>query len=203
MSDDILRIRDEISYIREMVEDDGSVQQASGIGLIVAGSVFGLAALRAFALASGWLHWPAALQPFLPWDAIALFFVVLLPLLAARARRRSARAGAFAMNATSRTVWASWAAVGFGYAATAVGLSFAGSQAAATALFAFWGSGWLVAAAAYRRAGFAIVALGCYLVTIASGLLAGHPQELLLQGLALWGLVALPGVMVLRQSRTG
>jgi hypothetical protein len=195
MSDDTLRIRDEISYIRGMVEDDGSVLRASGIGLVVAGSVFGLAALRSYGLASGWLRWPAAL---LPWDAVALFFLVLLPTLATRARSRGRT---FAMNATSRTVWASWAAVGIGYMVSALSLSFAGSHAAGSVLFAFWGSGWFIAAAAYRRAGFAIVALGCYLVAIGSGLLSGRPEELLLQAVALWGLVALPGVMVLRFAK--
>ena len=42
---------------------------------------------------------------------------------------------------------------------------------------------------------------GC-LVAIGSGLLSGRPEELLLQAAALWGLVALPGVMVLKLAKT-
>jgi hypothetical protein len=199
MSEDIRRIRDDISFIRTIMEDDGSVLRASGVGLLVAGTVFGLAALRSFALASGWLHWPQALQPFLAWDAPAAFFLVLLPVLATMSRGRSAQAAA--LSSTSRAVWASWAAVGIGYAVAAVSLSLAGSHAAESVLFAFWGCGWFIAAAAYRRARFALVALGCYLVALGTGLLSGGPYEALLMAVALWVLVALPGLMVLKQAR--
>jgi hypothetical protein len=200
MSDDIRQIRDEISFIRGLVEDDGSVGRASGIGLLVAGTVFGLAALRTFVLQSGWMRWPVTLQPFLPWDAVVLFFLVLLPLLALQGQGRPAHAAA-AISATSRAVWASWAAVGTGYGVAALSLTLAGSHASGSILFAFWGSGWLIAAAAYRRARFALVALGCYLVALLSGLLSGRPSEALVQALALWLLVALPGLLVLRQAR--
>jgi hypothetical protein len=199
MSEDIRRIRDDISFIRNLMEDDGGVQRASGIGLLVAGTVFGLAALRSFALGTGWLHWPQALQPLLPWDAPALFFLVLLPILAIRGKGRGAQA--MALSAISRAVWASWAAVGLGYAVAALSLSIAGSHAAPSVLFAFWGSGWFIAAAAYRRAPFALVALGCYLVALGMGLLSGGPYEALLMAFALWLLVALPGLMVLQLSR--
>lgn len=197
MSEDIRRIREEISFIRELAEDDGSVQRASGMGLFVAGCVFGLAALRAFAIGRGWLHWPEAL---LPWDAPALFFLVLLPALALRSRRRAPRA--VAINATSRAVWAGWAAVGVGYAVAALSLSLAGVHAAASIVFAFWGCGWLIAAAAYRRGSYLTVALGCYVVAPVMGLLAGGRYEALLMAVALWLLVALPGLLVIKQAQT-
>lgn len=198
MSQDLRRIRDDISFIRGVMEDDGSVLRASGTGLLVAGIVFGLAALRSFALASGWLEWPAALHALMPWDAVALFFLVLLLALAAQGRGVHP---VTAVSATSRTVWASWAAVGIGYGVAAVSLSLAGSHATGPVIFAFWGSGWVCAAAAYRRMRFAWVALGCYLVALGSGLLSGRPSEALLTAVALWVLVALPGLMILRQAR--
>jgi len=200
MSDDIDRIRDDISFVRGLVEDDGSVLRASAIGLLVAGSIFGLAALRSFALSGGWLQWPEALRPLLPFDAPVVFFLVLLPILALS--RGGAQAPRVAISSTSRTVWASWAAVGTGYAAAALSLSIAGVHAEGAVLFAFWGSGWFIAAAAYRRAWQALVSLGCYLVAVASGALAGKAEEQLLLGLALWTLVALPGLIILRQARS-
>jgi hypothetical protein len=200
MNEDIRRIRDDISFIRSVTEDDGTVLRASATGLLVAGTVFGLNALRAFALGAGWLHWPEVLRPFLPFDAVVLFFLLLLPLLALQARGRPAPVRS-AMSATSRAVWASWAAVGIGYGATALSLALAGSHAAGNTVFAFWGGGWLVAAAAYRRMSLALVALGCYLAAIGAGLLAGGPYSSLLMAVAMWLLVALPGLLVLHHAR--
>jgi hypothetical protein len=200
VTEDIRQIRDDLSFMRSLMEDDGSVQRACGVGLLVAGSVFGLAMLRAFALDSGWLHWPEALRPLLPWDTPVLFFLILLPVLASQRKARGAHAVA-AISATSRAVWASWAAVGVGCAVSAVSLSIAGMHAAGSLAFTFWGSGWFIAAAAYRRATFAMVALGCYLTSLGAGLVSGGPYEALLMALGLWGLVALPGLMVLKQAR--
>jgi hypothetical protein len=199
MSDEIQQLRDDIAFVRSMVEDDGSVLRASAIGLLVAGIVFGLAALRAFALDSGWLRWPEALRPLLSWDAPLLFFLVLLPVLAISSA--GARPSFATISAASRAVWASWAAVGIGYAVAAASLSIAGLHGASAVLFAFWGSGWLSAAAAYRRRRHLLISLGCYLSAITAGFLEGTPREHLLMALAFWALVALPGLMILREVR--
>lgn len=200
MSDDIRQIRDDISYVRGLLRDDGSVLKASGIGLATVGVVFGLASLRSFALAQGWLQWPAALRALMPWDATVIFLVLLFTLLMFSGRHT--RAAGAAISATSRTVWASWAAVGIGYMVVAASLPAVGAGATAAVLFALWGNGWLVASAAYRRIGFAIAAIGCYAVALASGRLADTPYEELLIALALLVLVGLPGLLILRQTRS-
>lgn len=197
MNDEIQQVREDIAFLRNLAGDDGSVLRASAIGLIVAGSVFGLAALRSFALASGWLKWPHALRSLMPWDATVIFLIVLLSLLIGGRRTAARRAS----GSTSRTLWASWAAVGTGYVVAAVSLSLAGIHASGSILFAFWGSGWFIASAAYRRQDFVVLALACYAVAIASGVLSGTPFEELLDGLALIALVALPGLWVLKLAR--
>lgn len=198
MSEDIQQIRADIAYIRGLVEDDGSVLRASAVGLTVAGSVFGLTALRAFALQSGLLHWPAVLRPLIPWDAPLVFFIVLLSALALVGGGRPV---SFAMiSATSRTVWAGWAAVGFGYVAAAVSLTLAGLRDTSGVALAFWGSGWLMAAAAYRRGLLLAIGLGCYLAAILLGRLSGTVYEPLALAFAFWLLVGLPGLMLLRET---
>lgn len=198
MSDDIEQIRQDLAYIRGLVEDDGSVLRASAIGLSVAGSVFGLAALRAFALQSGLLQWPAILRPLIPWDVPVLFFSVLLPALALTSRGRPV---SFAMiSASSRTVWAGWAAVGFGYAVAAISMAIAGMHDVSGVALAFWGSGWLMAAAAYRRTQLLAIGIACYLAAIVTGVLAGTVYEALVLALSFWLLVGLPGLMMLRQT---
>lgn len=201
MTDDIRRMKEDISFMKGLVKDDGSVLHASGIGLAVVGIVFGLAALRSFALAEGWLHWPEALRPLMPWDATVVFLLLLLTLLTLTSRR--ARTTRPSIGAVARTVWASWAAVGIGYAVAAASFSLAGAHVTGGVLFAFWGGGWLVAATAYRRGTFAAVSAACYAVAIVSGLLADTAYDALLLGGALLVLVALPGLMILRQARRG
>ena len=198
MSEKIQQISEDIAYIRGLVEDDGSVLRATAVGLTVAGSVFGLAALRAFALQSGSLQWPAVLRPLLPWDAPLVFFIVLLTALALM---RGGRPVSFAtISAASRTVWAGWAAVGFGYAAAAVSLTLAGLRDTSGVAFAFWGSGWLMAAAAYRRPLLLAIGVACYLAAIALGELMGTVYEPLAMAVAFWLLLTLPGVMLLREA---
>jgi hypothetical protein len=198
LSEHIQQIREDIAYIRGLVEDDGSVLHASAIGLTVAGSVFGLAALRAFVLNSGWLQWPAVLRPLMPWDTPLVFFIVLLTALSLTSRGRPVSFAA--ISAASRTVWAGWAAVGFGYVAAAVSLSLAGMRDSSGVAFAFWGSGWLMAAAAYRRGLLLAIGIACYGAVIALGLLTGTVYEPLAMAVAFWLLVALPGLMLLRES---
>jgi hypothetical protein len=105
------------------------------------------------------------------------------------------------ISAASRTVWAGWAAVGFGYAAAAVSLTLAGMHDSSGVAFAFWGSGWLMAAAAYRRVRFLAMCLACYLAAIALGMLTGTAYAALAMAVAFWLLVALPGLMMLRETR--
>lgn len=198
MIDHIQQAREDISFLRDLAGDDGSVLRASAIGLIVAGGVFGLATLRSFALSSGSLSWPHALRPLMPWDAVVIFIVVLLSLLIGVGNKTRATR---VIGSTSRTIWASWAAVGVGYVVAAFSLSMAGVHAGEIILFAFWGSGWFIASAAYRRSEFAVLALACYAVAIAAGLLSGTRYEDLLIGLALLTLVALPGLRVLKLAR--
>lgn len=201
MTNDIERMKDDIAFIKGLAKDDGSVLLASGIGLIVGGIVFGLMILRQFLLSSGWLVWPEALRPLMPFDSVVLFFAIFIGIALRAGKRADVRH--VTIGATSRAMWASWAAVGIGYLIAQVGLSAAGSaDLAGVTLFAFWGGGWFVVWAIYRQVRFAAVAIACYATAVGAGLLWETPYGALLLAFGFFVLVALPGVLVVRRART-
>lgn len=200
MTNDIERVKDDIAFMKELAKDDGSVLLASGIGLVVGGTVFGLMILRSFLMASGWLVWPEALRPLLPFDGVVLFFAIFIGIALRSGKRSDFRQ--MTVGATSRALWASWAAVGIGYLTAQIGLSAAGaSNLAGVTLFAFWGGGWFVVWAIYRQARFALVTMACYATAIAAGLLSPTPYGVLVLACGFFLLVALPGVFVVRRAR--
>jgi len=200
MSNDIERVKDDIAFMKELAKDDGSVLRASGIGLVVGGTVFGLLLLRSFLIANGWLVWPEVLQPLMPFDAVVLFFVIFIGIALRDGRRSDIRQ--LTVGATSRALWASWAAVGIGYLVAQIALSAAGASGLAGAtIFAFWGGGWFVVWAIYRQARFALVTIACYATAVGAGLLWETPYAQLVLALGFFVLVALPGVLIVRRAR--
>lgn len=200
MTNDIERVKDDIAFMKELAKDDGNVLLASGIGLVVGGTVFGLMILRSFLIAAGWLVWPEALQPLLPFDGVVLFFAIFIGIALVSGKRNDFRR--LTVGATSRALWASWAAVGIGYLIAQIALSAAGFSAiAGITLFAFWGGGWFVVWAIYRQARFALVTIACYAAAIGAGLLWQTPYGTLVLACGFFLLVALPGVLVVRRAR--
>lgn len=200
MTDDLEKLKDDISFMRQLATDDGRVLAASGIGLMVAGAVFGLVTLRAALIGRGWLVWPGVLVPLMPFDGVVLFFVILLTCL----RFMAGRGKGFERpnpNAASRAMWASWAAVGAGYGITQVALTLAGdSSLAVVPLFAFWGSGWFVVWAIYRQLWQLVVTLACFVTVVVMSLIFDTTYRTFVLALGFFVLVAAPGVLVYRQA---
>jgi hypothetical protein len=191
----------DLAYLSQLTRDDGRVLRASSIGLMTAGTVFGLMMLRTYLMSTGRLEWPTSLQRWIPLDAILLFVVVLS--ISFVASRRSRERSLPAANATSRALWAAWAGLGIGYLVTQVAFQLAGIPAfAVMALFAFWGGGWLVTWAIYRRGWLLLVAAACYATVPMLSLLREAPERTLLLSAAFFGLVALPGYGVYRRLST-
>jgi hypothetical protein len=69
------------------------------------------------------------------------------------------------------------------------------------ALFAFWGSGWFVVWAIYRRGWQLIVTLACYAVVIITGLLWDSPYRGFVGPFGFFALVGAPGILVYRQAK--
>jgi hypothetical protein len=190
MSDDLQRLKDDLSYMRQLASDDGRVLEASGVGLIVAGVVFGLLVLRATLIDHGWLVWPEVLRPIMPFDGVVLFFVILFTCFGFMARRRGGHRPPNP-NAASRAMWAAWAAAGAGYGITQIGLTFTGDS-----------SGWFVVWAIYRHFWQLVVTIACFATVIVMGLVFDTPYRQLVLATGFFALVAAPGVLVYRQAKT-
>ena len=199
--DDITKARDDLSFMRELAADDGKVLEASGVGLMLAGLVFGLIALRANLIDQGWLVWPAVLEPLMPFDGVIVFFVSLFSCFVVMGRRSGVREIP-SPNAASRAMWAAWAAAGAGFGLSQVGFTFAGgSEMNGIPLFAFWGSGWFVVWAIYRRGWQLWVTIACYAIVIVTGLLWDSPYREFVVTFAFFAVVGAPGVLIYRQAR--
>jgi hypothetical protein len=66
---------------------------------------------------------------------------------------------------------------------------------------ALYGGAWMVGVLIRRRGWMALVALGCFATAVACAALAGRPQMLLVLGLALLALFALPGLVLMRLAK--
>ncbi len=199
--DDFTKARDDLSFMRELAADDGKVLEASGVGLMLAGLVFGLMALRANLIDQGWLVWPDALVPLMPFDGVIVFFVSLFSCFVVMGRRSGVREIP-SPNAASRAMWAAWAAAGAGFGLSQVGFTFAGgSEMNGIPLFAFWGSGWFVVWAIYRRSWQLWVTIACYAIVIVTGLLWDSPYREFVVAFAFFAVVGAPGVLIYRQAR--
>jgi hypothetical protein len=199
--DDIKRAKDDLSFMRELAADDGKVLEASGVGLMLAGLVFGLLALRFTLIEQGWLDWPAVLEPLMPFDGVVIFFVSLFTCFIVMGRK-SGMQEIPSPNAASRAMWAAWAAAGVGFGLTQIGFSLAGgTEMNGIPLFAFWGSGWFVVWAIYRRAWQLVVTVACYGVVILAGLLWDSPYHGFVGPFAFFAVVGAPGILVYRQAR--
>lgn len=199
--DEISRAKDDLSYMRELAADDGQVLEASGVGLMLAGLLFGLMALRATLINQGWLVWPAMLEPFMPFDFVILFFVALFTCFHLMGKKAGMKRIPNP-NAASRAMWAAWAAAGAGFGLSQLGFSFAGgTDMNGIPLFAFWGSGWLVVWAIYRRAWQLLVTLACYCIVILTGLLWESPYRGFIGTFAFFAVVGAPGILIYRQAR--
>jgi hypothetical protein len=203
MTDDIQEIRDDIAYVRNLLGDDGTILFASGLGLVIAGIVFGLMVLREALIGGGFLQYPATLHQLMPWDAVVIFFVAFLGIgYYIKKVRGKFDTRPSAMTATARAMWAGWVAVGLGHLVASVGMSAAGTDLTGITLFAFWGGGWCVVWAVYRRAWIAAVALACYAVALATGHLWNTPYAGFIVAAGFVVGAVIPGMVLVRVARS-
>lgn len=198
---DIQKAKDDLNFMRELAADDGRVLEASGVGLMLAGFVFGLWGLRYALVEGGWLGWPEVLRPLMPFDGVILFFVILFTCFHFMAKK----SGVTSMpspNAASRAMWAAWAAAGAGFGLSQLGFTLAGgTDMNGIPLFAFWGSGWFVVFAIYRRAWQLLVTLACYAYVMIVGLLWDSAWSGFVGPFGFFALVGVPGILLYRQAR--
>lgn len=196
-------VREDIAFLRAVVEDHDSTMALDGAILTAAGIIFGCVNLFYWSIAAGVLTVPTAWIPW-AWVVGVLVFVPVVLLLHRQFPKPSGPA--------SRAMRAAWQGVGTAItvAVIAFGLGAWRLQMPSFVLWAFpvvlltlYGAAWSLAFAVRRRFAFALVAAGCYAVALACGFFAGQPEEWLVLSLGLFTLVAAPGFALVHQARTG
>jgi hypothetical protein len=202
MTDQLRDLKEDISYVREQMGDDGTILFASGAGLCLCGLLFGFTVLRDALIDSGWIHYPPVLRSLIPWDA-ALFFVMAFVSFAVyfKKTRRQFETRWGAMSATARAMWASWASVGLGHLAASIAMSQAGLDLSTVTLFAFWATGWCVFWAIYQRHWMAAAAIISYLFAIATGMAWGTPAVGFITASGFIVVAAIPGALLIRFAK--
>jgi hypothetical protein len=200
MNDDVQTFKDDIAFMRALTEDSGPAMARDGMVLAAAGTIFGLTTLLYWLMFAGVLDIPGA-RDWL-WVVASALFVAMMAMISRREPLRRA--------AASRATRAAWVGVGSGIvvAGAALGLSawrldlpVLGVGVFPLVLFTLYGAAWGVAFAVVRRRWLALVAVGCFAAVVACGWLMGTPEEWLLLSVGLFVLVAMPGVVMVRQSR--
>jgi hypothetical protein len=189
----------DIAFMRALAEDGAKGGSTSGAYLIAAGVIFGSAGLLASVLSARGLS---------GWITPGIYVVAGLLMCIAVVTIRRKLGGSY--STANRAVGAAWRGVGFAIWAIAFALMAIGFRTGdwrvmrelAPVAVALYGGAWLVAAAVSQRGWMNFVAYAAFLCCVLLGWLWAQP---VLMGyvtvVAVVGLTALPGLVMLRQAR--
>jgi hypothetical protein len=195
------QVRQDIAFLRAVVDDHDSTLGLDGAILTAVGSIFGCVSLFYWSVSVGIATVAGA------WSAWAWIagVAVLVPSVLVLQRRFPHSPGP-----ASRAMSAAWQGVGTGITIATVAFALGAWRlqvpsmmlwAFPVVLFTLYGAAWTVAFAVRRRWAFALIAAGCYAAALGCGLLMGQPGEWLVLSLGLFLFVAIPGIVVVRQAR--
>jgi hypothetical protein len=195
-------VRQDIAFLRALVEDHDSTMALDGAILTAVGVIFACVSLFYWSTSAGMLTVPMVWNQW-AWASGVLVLVPVALLLQRRFPKPSGPA--------SRATLAAWLGVGTGITVAAVAFALGAWRLQSSSLlllafpvvlFTLWGAAWSVAFAVRRRLAFALVAAGCYTVALACGFFMGQPEEWLVLSLGLLTLVAAPGFTIVRRARS-
>ncbi len=202
MSDHIQAARDDLAFMRELVQSGDAEQRAVGGSIVAAGGfIFAGCSLLVWAGSMGWLPVPASFYGWSWLVAMALCAAVLI--LRLRGRRKSG-------SVKARASGVLWSAVG---AAIGVIVLCCGAVQYATAspvawallpsvVFTLYGAGWTVAATLSGRAWERWVAIGAFAAAVAIAFLSQSSWLYLGYALGLALLAGVPGLVMTRARAT-
>ena len=195
-------VREDIAFLRALVEDRDSTMALDGAILTAIGVIFGCVNFFYWLLSTGLLTVPAAWSRWV-WVTGVLVLVPVVLLFQWRYPRPSGPA--------SRAMRAAWLSVGTSISVAGIALALGAWRLQLPSfvlwvfpvlLFTLYGAAWSVAFAVRQRLAFAFVAAGCYVVAVACGFSMGRPEEWLILSLGLFTLVAAPGFALVRRARS-
>jgi len=201
VTNDWPEVRDDVAFLRALTSEQDRPLAREGAVLVAVGAIF--ACVDVFY----WLYFAQRVSArgiwrHVPWIAGAVVFLICFAVVNVRIPR--------APGAAARAISAASAGVGVALCA-AVAALFAGAVSVRQprlvidvfpiVLLTLYGSVWMVAFAVKRRTWLAVVAAGCLAAAIGCGLVMGRPEEWLVLAGGMICLVAVPGGVLIHQSK--
>jgi len=199
MSDQNQTLRDDIAFLRGLAEAGREQPMAGGSILLATGLIFGAASLLVWVGATMLAMKPAAYG--LIWVGALAVDVAVLAILLRRVPRAVAGGPA--------TAGMAWSYLGWSIFVMGASVSVAGWRLGIpnlmlvfpSVLMALYGAGWLIAAFVTRQGWLKAVGYGSFAMSLVNAWFADGPAIWLVYGASLLLLLALPGLLVMRQGR--
>lgn len=205
MTADIDKVRDDLAFLRTLVQAGDSGQRAFGQSYFAAGVCYAGQVFLNVAQGLGLLPDTQPLGLVIGIGPTVLFVLLLIPIL------RHQKMGQLP-GVVGRAVGASFAAAGLAnFALIAIIGSVAWREHSLTiwliypcAVFVLQGAAWLIAFMLNRRVWYGIVAAGWFATSIAMGLtVTDKDLFVLIAGIGLTCFMLVPGAVIMRQARDG
>ncbi|KPF81007.1 hypothetical protein IP78_06135 [Brevundimonas sp. AAP58] len=197
----------DIAWLKGLAEEGAKAPIKGASILFAAGLIFGTASVLHWAIAAEILTLaPAAYMAM--WGVTALVFLATLVVLIGRLKREGG-----VETATNRAFGIVWSALGWGLFSLFTSLIVADLARAGRSdlaqwslivpsiVMAFYGIGWAVTATMTRSRPLWILALASFAAAPALAVLSGTEWQYLAYAGALFGLMALPGFLIMRSAR--
>jgi len=197
----------DIAWLRQLAEENGTGPMRGASILLAAGVVFGLTSLL------HWSHMTGLVPPFfagagVEWMIGTLVFLAICFTLVWRLRRAGG-----VRTAANRAIATIWAGGGWGIFALFASMAVVSARVGAdqnsmifwlipSIILAFYGMGWGVTAAMMKSRPLGLLAVASFIAAPVVGLFAGDPAIYLAYAAALFLLMALPGFLLMRQSKS-
>jgi hypothetical protein len=205
MTDATQAMRDDIAFMKALVEDGGRPSGGRTGLMISAGLIYAAASFYSWSVAAGMVRGPGA-EASAGWVWLAASILFLGVLAVAKLRQpRTALVGAKAARAA-------WTGMGYAIWTLCLGISLIGWRTHDALVFslippivlALYAGGWMVAGAVVGAAWPRWLGYTALLTSLGLAALAGEAVQLLAFGFAILAFTALPGafVMLRAQART-
>lgn len=199
-------LKEDIGYVRRLVEEGQRGTIAGGLFLASAGIVFGLACVVQWAALRGYLPGAFFRGSRLWGVATAIYTVVWLTLyyLHGGFQRRCGQPA----SAAERNFGKVWGSMALAILITIIAIALAVHATQNKSLlflitpmvFAFYGMSWCICAAQSKRRWMYLVSLTCYVSTLLLALNSGRIEQLAVMGVALLLTLGAPGLYLMREK---
>lgn len=198
----------DIAWMRQLAEEGGRTPMRGASILFAAGLIYGAASLAHWAIEAGLIAQVGPAMGLVWLIATGLFLAVAIAVNVRLGRNGGVRTGA------GRAVGAVWSGVGYGIFALFAAISVVGYRLGGDAavvslalvpsiIMVFYGVGWGVTAAMQKSKPLGWLSLASLAAAPLLALLTGQPEQYLAYAAALFLLMALPGLLLMRGAGRG